>query len=200
MARDTLQKLLCSIPEPLDWEVGEAVAECLLEDVEGATLPWNKERDKKTPKASLPGADIVGFIDVGPDTYLAVGEIKTSNDAAAPPNVLYGRSGMINQLDTVAKDRSKHFCILKGLRHRAIEAGCYDKWKKAAQKYLASEGKAIFFFGILMRDSQPNQLDLSGRAASFAKLIAVPAQAKLIAWYLPDLISTWPSLVKGVTQ
>lgn len=44
------------------WEVGEALAEVLLADHRGAVWPWNTERDKRTPKASLPGADLVGFV------------------------------------------------------------------------------------------------------------------------------------------
>src|SRR5205085_9272323 len=61
MARDTLQKLLCAEPKNREpWEIGEAFAECVLED-DGAVWPWNKERDKRTPHSSLPGADLVGF-------------------------------------------------------------------------------------------------------------------------------------------
>jgi hypothetical protein len=200
MARETIQKLLCSMPDRLDWEVGEAFAECLLEDVEGATLPWNKERDKRTPKASLPGADVVGFVEVGAETLLAIGEVKTSHDAATPPNVMNGRSGVIYQLESLADDRAKHFCILRGLRHRAIQAGCHDKWQKATAKYLSSGGVDVFLFGILMRDQTPNALDVSGRASKLASLLTPSAQAQLIAWYLPDSITTWPLLVKGVTQ
>ena len=61
MAADTLQRLLAPTHAPEPWEVGEAIAECLLEEHFGALWPWNPQRDKRSPHASLPGADLVGF-------------------------------------------------------------------------------------------------------------------------------------------
>ena len=37
-------------------------------------FPWNSDRDKRTPKASLPGADLVGFIENGDEVVLVLGE------------------------------------------------------------------------------------------------------------------------------
>lgn len=106
MASDTIAKLLSSEPVKESWEVGEALAECLLEEGHGLVLPWNSERDKRTPKASLPGADLVGFIEEDEDAFLALGEIKTSSDLNSPPNVMNGKSGMIHQLDNLATNIS----------------------------------------------------------------------------------------------
>lgn len=103
MAVDTLERLLALEPEKEDWEVGEALAECVLEEEYGVVWPWNSERDKRTPKASLPGADLIGLIKDGGKALLVLGEVKTSFDAKAPPGVMSGRSGMIHQLDNLAK-------------------------------------------------------------------------------------------------
>jgi hypothetical protein len=62
MASETLLSVLSASPAPLDWEIGEAIAECLLEDEFNVTWPWNENRDRKTPRASLPGADLVGLV------------------------------------------------------------------------------------------------------------------------------------------
>ena len=37
-------------------------------------FPWNSDRDKRTPKASLSGADLVGFIENGDEVVLVLGE------------------------------------------------------------------------------------------------------------------------------
>lgn len=76
MATQTLESLLNAVVTPQDWEIGEAMAECLLSDEVDAVWPWNENRDRKTPKASLPGADIVGFINEGDDTIFLFGEVK----------------------------------------------------------------------------------------------------------------------------
>jgi hypothetical protein len=158
MARDTLKMLLCS--ERLErepWEIGEALAECLLGE-DGASWPWNKERDKRTPQASLPGADLVGFVKADDKILLAIGEVKTSSDTSTPPNVMQGRCGMIYQLESIATDRSKHLCILRGLHHRCQNTEYYPMWQEAVTNYLNTDGKDIVLFGVLVRDTPPHPL------------------------------------------
>jgi hypothetical protein len=55
MAVEMLERLLGSEPEKEPWEVGEALAECLLETELPAIWPSHTDRDKRTPKASLLG-------------------------------------------------------------------------------------------------------------------------------------------------
>lgn len=102
-ARDNLNEILAAaIPEERDWAVGEAMAEAYLAREHQITWPWNMERDKRTPKASLPGADLVGFVTVGAVVRLVLGEVKASTDPSTPPNVMHGRSGMGHQIDHLA--------------------------------------------------------------------------------------------------
>lgn len=75
-------------------------------DEHGAVWPWNENRDRKTPKASLPGADIVGFLGSGPDTVFLFGEVKTSSDKDNPPGVMAGRGGLAHQIDSLASRAS----------------------------------------------------------------------------------------------
>ncbi|MCI0485980.1 MAG: hypothetical protein L0229_05210 [Blastocatellia bacterium] len=118
MASDTLRQLLSFEPSKEPWEVGEALAECLLEEEYSVKWPWNMERDKRAPKASLPGADLIGFIRQNDESSLLIGEVKTSNDSSAPPQVLYGRSGMIHQLDRLASNLEIHWQLIKWLHVR----------------------------------------------------------------------------------
>ena len=200
MASDTLNKLLSSEPDREPWEVGEALAECLLEEEPGVTWPWNMERDKRTPKASLPGADLVGFVAAKEGVLLALGEVKTSSDASNPPNVMSGRSGMVHQLDNLASNIRIHACLIGWLHVRCKNTDLWPTFQEAVKQYLASKGRAIILFGVLMRDTEPNENDLSGRAKALCRKLGSPTRAELHAWYCPESISTWPSLAKGGTS
>jgi hypothetical protein len=197
MASDTITRLLASEPDKEPWEVGEALAECLLEEERGVKFPWNTERDKRTPKASLPGADLVGLIEDGEEALLVLGEVKTSSDVNNPPQVMTGKSGMIHQLDNLATDISIHNCLLKWLHPRCKDTDLWPLYEKAARKYLASGGRAIKLVGMLMRDTSPNELDLKNRARNLATKVSAPTEVELDAWYLPTPIDEWPTVVQG---
>lgn len=197
MASDTLMQLLASTPDKEPWEVGETLAECLLEEELGVKFPWNSERDKRTPKASLPGADLVGLIEDGDEALLVLGEVKTSSDANTPPQVMSGKSGMIHQLDTLATNISIHNCLLKWLHPRCKNTDHWPLYEKAVKKYLASGGRAIKLIGMLMRDTEPNELDLKNRAKHLATNVSAPTEVELNAWYFPTPIENWPTVVQG---
>ncbi|MDD2466752.1 MAG: hypothetical protein PHI97_22365 [Desulfobulbus sp.] len=197
MASDTITRLLASEPVKEPWEVGEALAECLLEEERGIKFPWNTERDKRTPKASLPGADVVGLMEDGEEALLVLGEVKTSSDANNPPQVMAGKSGMIHQLDNLATDISVHNCLLKWLHPRCKDTDFWPLYEKAAKRYLASGGRAIKLVGMLMRDTAPNELDLKNRAKDLATKVSAPTEVELDAWYFPTPIEDWPVVVQG---
>jgi hypothetical protein len=194
VATDTLENLLQAETDRQPWEVGEALAECVLEEVRGVRWPWNMERDKRTPKASLPGADIVGFLVEDDSVYLALGEVKTSFDDRRPPEVLYGRGGMINQLDRLARDPALHMSLIKWLYARCKSTTFWPMYRQACDRYLRSGGRDIVLFGMLMRDREPHERDLEGRAQSLASQVVAPTRVELIAWYLPRPISQWPQI------
>lgn len=199
MASDTLVQLLASEPDKEPWEVGEALAECLLEEERGVKFPWNSERDKRTPKASLPGADIVGLVEDGEEALLVLGEVKTSSDTSTPPQVMTGKSGMIHQLDTLATNISIHNCLLKWLYPRCKNTDLWPLYQKAASNYLNSGGTAIKLVGMLMRDTTPNELDLKNRAVHLATKVSAPTEVELDAWYFPTPIEDWIAVVQGGT-
>lgn len=190
MATQTLESLLNAVVVPQDWEIGEAMAECLLCDEVGAVWPWNENRDRKTPKASLPGADIVGFIGEGDDTTFLFGEVKTSSHAGTPPGVMNGRSGLAHQIDTLATTASHHFTLIKWLGARCTTNDLSSRFRIAAQRYLTSEGKDFEIVGVLLRDTAAHQDDLRTRGQTFG---AGPIQPRirLDAWYTPRPIAEW---------
>lgn len=197
MASETLKNLLECEREKEPWEIGEALAESLLAEQPGVAWPWNMERDKRTPKASLPGADLVGFLATEDGLMLVLGEVKTSSEAKSPPNVMSGRSGMVHQIDALAGDTRIHACIVQWLHARCKDTDFWPKFEEAIGRYLSSSGQSIILFGILLRDTEPNEMDLCGRARALAETAGSLARAELHAWYCPVPISDWPALVKG---
>lgn len=196
MASDTIARLLTSEPEKEPWEVGEALAESLLEEERGVRFPWNTERDKRTPKASLPGVDLVGFVENGDDATLVLGEVKTSSELSNPPQVMYG---MTQQLETLANNTAVQNCILKWLRVRCVNTDLWPVYQRAVCNYLSSGGRSFKLIGMLMRDTAPNELDLKNRAGYLSTKISAPTAVELDAWYLPTPVANWPTIVQGGT-
>lgn len=197
-ARDSLSEILAAaVPEERDWAVGEAMAEAYLGRAHHVTWPWNMERDKRTPKASLPGADLVGFEINGVNVRLALGEVKTSGDTSSPPNVMNGRSGMTHQIDNLASNLGLTCQLLKWLLPRCKGTTHEASFNAAIALFLASGNKAVALFGVLIRDTEPNEMDLSSRGYSLARTLQAPTTCQLIAIYLPCAISDLPNRVSG---
>ena len=197
-AQDSLNAILTAeVPEERSWAIGEAMAEAYLEIEYGITWPWNMERDKRTPKASLPGADLVGF-EINNDLIrLALGEVKTSSDINTPPNVMKGRSGMIHQIDNLASNLGLINQILKWLLPRCKGTENEPLFNAAISLLLESGNKAVSLFGVLVRDTQPYELDLKTRGQFLANTLQAPATCQLVAIYLPCTIEDLPRLISA---
>lgn len=194
MGTATLEDLLSAPSVPLDWEIGEALAECLLEDEFGVAWPWNENRDKKTPKASLPGADLVGFLGEGAETVFLFGEVKTSSDATNPPGVMSGRGGLAHQIDTLASNPQVKSSLLRWLAARCKGTELWDKFQHACANYLQSGGRDVALVGVLLRDTPAHEDDLRTRGQALAALGVSQPRMRLDAWYAPRSISDWVEL------
>ena len=71
-----------------------------------------------------------------------------------------------------------------------------ELYRKAVERYLRSEGKALLLVGVLIRDTPPNERDLKARGEALSHRIADPTRVDLIAWYLPIPIPGWPALLQ----
>ncbi|MFB8017284.1 hypothetical protein ACFC36_01825 [Streptomyces rubiginosohelvolus] len=195
MAIATVGGLLASEVEPLPWEVGEALAEVLLEHWHSVVWVWNTVRDRRTRRASLPGADLVGLSVIDGSATLLFGEVKSSSDAAAPPGVVYGKSGLIQQLERLTDKDADHFTLMRWLRSRCSTAEHVALYKAAAARYVHSQGRDIHLVGCLIRDTSPNERDVSVRGTALARTVVEPMKALLTSWYLPATMASWPSHV-----
>lgn len=197
-ANDSLNEILSAeIPEERDWAIGEAMAEAYLARSHNIIWPWNMERDKRTPMASLPGADLVGFETNGHDVRLALGEVKTSADQNAPPGVVYGRSGMTHQIEKLACELGLLNQLLKWLLPRCKHTEHEENFNSAVILLLTSGNKDVALFGVLIRDTEPNELDLKSRGEHLAKKLQDPTTCNLLAIYLPCSIADLPMRVSG---
>lgn len=201
MATEFVERLLNSLPNTKDWEIGEALAECALqsESEHDVSWPWNTVCDRRTPRASLPGADLVGFLREDEDAFLLFGEVKTSRDASTPPGVMNGGSGMAWQLEQSATRLDIQHALLKWLHARCRVEPYRNLYERAVSRYLESAGRELFIVGVLIRDTKPNELDFKARGESLSAKLKAPTRVNLIAWYLPVPILEWPNLLENLT-
>lgn len=201
MQTSFVEALLTAVPVENSWAIGEALAECVLseQDTREICWPWNLVRDRRTPRASLPGADLVGFCKEGESVLLLFGEVKTSSDARTPPNVMSGSGGMAWQLEQEATRLDLQHSLLKWLRSRCVSREHQNLYRAAVGRYVQSSGKEILLVGILLRDTKPNTLDLTARAKALAAKLSTPTRIEITAWYLPVPITDWPALLHGET-
>ena len=198
MATEQVERLLRSVPDPKGWEIGEVLAECLLREDSGHGMhwPWNTVRDRRTPQASLPGADLVGFCRLDGAVWLTFGEVKTSSEVQAPPNVMSGSSGMRWQLEGSAKRLDIQRTLLQWLHTRCSHEPHRSMYEEAVGHFLESQGKRLLIVGVLIRDTQPNEADLQGRGQALALTLPAPTRVELFAWYLPVPVADWPALLR----
>ncbi len=199
MGQEALEEVLAAkVPETRDWAAGEALAEAVLEAEHEVVLPWNTERDKRNPFASLPGADIVGFQRDADSHRLALGEVKCSSEVKSPPQVMIGRSGMAHQLDELTKDLGKIRALLGWLLPRVKGTDHEPAFDEACTRYLNSGCRDLVLFGILVRDQTPRDTDLKARGRQLASHLQAPTRCCLIALYLPWPITELPQAIGQV--
>lgn len=199
-ATEFLERFLESVPEETSWEVGEALAESVLEEDENRDVvwPWNTVRDRRTPRASLPGADLVGFCRDDGGVRFLFGEVKTSGDESRPPRVMYGRSGMAWQLRTNATRLDVQNMLIQWLRFRCTTTEHEQLYREAVGKYLDSGGLEVLILGVLLRDTPCAKEDVESHARRLARQLGRPVGVEILAWYLPIPIDEWPSALGGV--
>ena len=176
---------ILSIPEKIeDWRVGEAIAETYLSGHRSCYFPWPDGRDERKSGSSLPGADLVGFrSDTNGDCF-AFGEVKTSREKQYPPGLVFGRTGLKQQLEDLRDQKSIRDDLMKYLGHRAKAAPWRPRFQIASSRYLKNSSD-IHICGVLIRDVEPNEDDLRTRVQGLSKDCPQATSAELLAIYLP---------------
>lgn len=193
-----------SIEVPMqEWRIGEAFAEFYLEKHKGARFYWNELRDQRNINSNKTGADLLGFIELNSETVFLFGEVKTSNDPDSPPQVLYGKSGMIKQLEELANDKKKIRALIRYIGTKAMlfpsDSTFRLDYEKALNTYIKDMTK-YNLFGILVRDTKTNENDLKSRYKALKKKITVLTGLQLIALYTSIEQKEWPTIVNGLNE
>ncbi len=189
--------MLDNIETNMPWVIGEALAECVLADDKTRQIfwPWHMARDRRTPSASLPGADLVGFHINQDGVHFLFGEVQTSSDPDSPPRVMFGVGGLVQQLDKLANHKETKISLAEWLKWRCMSPSLKELYLNALAKLHGSTYVDLLVVGMLLRDTRPNELDIATAAKTLAQRIWHPTHLELSAWYLPTPIKSWPQLL-----
>ncbi len=183
-AQDELTRVLQPSADIENWRVGEAIAESYLLDHRGCSFPWPDGRDERKSGSSLPGADLVGFHKQGGGDRFTFGEVKTSGEATYPPQTMYGRYGLIQQLEDLRDNVYLRNDLVKYLGHRAAADPWQEQYRAAGRRYLANSHD-VQLFGVLVRDVPPHQDDLRTRVERLATGRPDGTGIEMLCIYLP---------------
>lgn len=185
--------------EASSWRIGELLAECILEDFFHANFYYNSTRDAKNFRSCLPGADLVGICTLDNTICFLFGEVKTSDDQNTPPNVVYGKTGMIHQLETLRDDRDKRNYLVKWLFSKSIvaEPAFKEQCAEALRNYV--ENNIVHLVGVLVRDTPPSVRDLRARAIALNNNTPTNIKIRLMALYSGISMQgcAWEGLMNG---
>ena len=181
--------------EILPWRVGEAIAEAVLEDSHNVIFPWNMRRDERHPRASLPGADLVGISVEPHGCRLVFGEVKSSSDASSPPAVVTGRSGMVQQLERLIDDNRMQRSLIKWLTARIGNDDKAASLDEALIAFVETRGTSVRIIGVLVRDTPPRESDVSARGRALGQRVCEPGSVELHAMYMPKPMDRWTEWV-----
>lgn len=177
-----------------NFRIGEAFSEIVLEEHFQCRFHWNELRDARNPKGNKTGADLVGFIEVDGQILFLFGEVKTSSENAHPPQVMTYQEGMENQLCDLYDKLDKRRILISYLQNKArlFEDGHQFKedFNASVKAYYTANG-SYQLVGVLVRDTEPVEEDLSESYHRIKNKILEPTGLKLLALYVPIKKSEW---------
>lgn len=179
-----IEEILTNSEEEDNWRIGECLAECILEDHFSAKFDYNNSRDAKNPNGNDTGADLVGLSINDQDVIFLFGEVKTSKDVKTPPHVLYGKTGMITQLESLRDEENKRNSLVKWIWSKAVPtlgSEFYTNCAIALKNYMTE--KKLKLVGVLVRDTEVDKRDLYSRAKALNTNIPDGLQIELISVY-----------------
>lgn len=185
--------------EVQQFRVGEAYAEVILEEEFSCRFHWNENRDARNPKGNKTGADLVGFIEVEDQVLFLFGEVKTSSETAnRPPQVMTGAKGIESQLRDLYNDRVKRLILISYLKNKMRhypEGHQFRTDFEASQRAYYSNIEDYNLIGVLVRDVEADERDISPCYQRLRNHVLVPKGIKLLAMYLPISKEDWIGII-----
>lgn len=185
--------------EVQQFRVGEAYAEVILEQEFSCRFHWNENRDTRNPKGNKTGADLVGFIEVGEQVLFLFGEVKTSSEIAnRPPQVMTGAKGIESQLRDLYNDRGKRLILISYLKNKMRhypEGHQFRTDFEASQRAYYSNIEDYHLIGVLVRDVEADERDISPSYERLRNHVLEPKGIKLLAMYFPIPKEDWIEII-----
>lgn len=179
-------------PKAKDWEIGEALAEAVLEDRYDALFPWPCGLDKRSRKASLPGADLVGLQRRATPRFV-FGQVKSSSETRVPPQVVDSATHCLkDQMAQLLRSSADRQQLISWLLVRARGTDWEAAFNEALQRY--AQGNA-WLVGVLVsgkRDASEGDLECVGRSLDRR---ATEPEVGLVGLYIPFHKSEWADII-----
>jgi hypothetical protein len=190
-----IENVASTEPTPKPWQVGEVLAEVLLEDTENATFPWPPSWDKRTASASLPGPDIIGFHAAQDREHFLFGEIKSSDAKDLHASVIYGDDGLRNQIDRLLASEERRHVLIAWLKVRAPGQAWKARFDFCLAAYFAETAEALIV-GVLLSGLPPDESHLAP-VRTAVEASGTDFQVLLLGYYLPIPLADWPQALAG---
>jgi hypothetical protein len=190
--------------EVQQFRIGEAYTEVILEQEFSCRFHWNENRDARNPKGNKTGADLVGFIEVEGQVLFLFGEVKTSSEIInRPPQVMTGAKGVERQLRDLYNDRNKRLILISYLKNKMRhfpEGHPFKTDFEASQRAYYSNIDDFHVIGVLVRDIEPDERDISFSFERLREHVLEPRGLNLLAIYLPIPKEDWIEIINEKTE
>lgn len=180
---------------PRAWEIGEVLAEVLLEETEQAHFPWPPSWDKRTTTASLPGPDLIGFLHQEGEDGFVFGEVKTSDAEDVHNSVIYGDDGLRGQITALLAQEFRRQTLIEWLCVRARNAPWKSRFDGCLARYVGTPSVGLVA-GVLIRGREPDEADLAPVRTAVEGLTE-RHPVMLLAFYLPVGSAELPTALEG---
>jgi len=176
-------------------ELGEIIAESVLETEHEVMFPWETNWDKRNKISSLAGADIVGFQNKVSARFI-FGEVKSSSEDRVPPQIVNQSKGCLKeQMHNLCHNEPSRYQLIQWLYVRVKETEWIDKFNEALTNYA---NKNYCLIGILVSGGRIlNDKDLTGICKDIKKKLN-EAEISLFGYYLPFKTKEWNSLINDL--
>jgi len=224
--REGLKEVLSSRPvEFSEWRIGEGLAELFLKTNFNVRF-WHNyisilrveffvkcvefllvfvsvqpSWDLKNRNCSPSGVDLLGFVTEGANTLFVFCEPKTSSDLSCPPKVVYGRTVLRRQITALCTHGSTRNGLIQFLGFKVSKLPRDNPFRvdyeKALMTYVESDCKRLRLFGLLVRDTTPNEKDVISLYEHHKDIIVSELSIVFVGLYIPIKMADWKRIVDG---
>ncbi|MDH7604334.1 MAG: hypothetical protein QHH13_05490 [Melioribacter sp.] len=183
-----------------DFRIGEALAEVCLENHFNCRFYWNELRDTRNPKGNKTGADLIGFIEIDNEVLFLFGEVKTSSEQKSPPQVMTNPTGVENQLKDLYKNQNKRLILISYIQNKLglnNNSNFKNDFDNAIRSYYRSNGSKYLLYGILVRDTGVNEIDIKQSYDKLKNQILDSIGLRLLAIYVSIPKNQWLNIING---